>query len=314
MVCIRPPPRPVFAYAAIVLAVTSFIPPRVEGMTSGTRDTLRIGVLLSADAADTARAESIRRGVELGVEEASRTAALFGLTVEVVTERGRAGADVLLAARRLAARPLAAMIAAPNDADCGALRVLAADRRVLLLNLDCAGDVPRRGACNRFLLYIRPGHATTTRARDRIATAASESDDDPPVIALWHHTLSRFGAAQLNERFRRRFALEMESTAWAGWMAMKILAEAALRGRSVGAIDLARYLARPDARFDGHKGEPLSVDRASGELRQPLYVLQPAAPGRPAGRVVAELGADALFGSRSGGQADACRAAGSDRG
>jgi ABC-type branched-subunit amino acid transport system substrate-binding protein len=271
------------------------------------RDTLRVGLLLPDDGGDRARMESIRRGVELGVEEASRTAALFGLVVQVETEAGAADDEALRAARRLADRRVSAMIAAVGGATCGALVALAAERRIVLLDLECAGDTADRDACDRFAFHVRPTAITMQRARARFPGGAVGSATDTATPALWHHTLQRFGGEQLNDRFRRRFGTEMGSAAWAGWVAMKILTEAALRGGSVSSVNLVRYLSRPAARFDGHKGEPLTFDPRTGELRQPLYLIARRIPSDTTTRVMAEVPERAVFGpARTSQHGDVC--------
>lgn len=91
---------------------------------------------------------------------------------------------------------------------------------------------------------------------------------------LWHETLHRYGAQQLNERFRRRYGRGMDQHAWAGWFALKVVAEAALRARSDDPAALATWLLTPRARFDGHKGRPLAFD-ADRRLIQPAYRIAP---------------------------------------
>ena len=100
-------------------------------------------------------------------------------------------------------------------------------------------------------------------------------------ILEWHPTLERFGASELNERFRRSTGSAMTAPAWLGWIAVKASVETALRsGASLDCDTLAR------ARFDGHKGRPLTFDRSTRELVQPLYVVT-GANGRE--RVIGEI-------------------------
>ena len=94
---------------------------------------------------------------------------------------------------------------------------------------------------------------------------------------LWHPTLNRFGASELNERFVKQHEVGMSSRAYAGWLAVKALVESALRAR--GPHDRCASVAR--LRFDGHKGRPLWFDPQTRILRQPTYVVQD-------GRVVGE--------------------------
>ncbi|HEX2254885.1 MAG TPA: hypothetical protein VHQ65_16590, partial [Thermoanaerobaculia bacterium] len=79
------------------------------------------------------------------------------------------------------------------------------------------------------------------------------------VPLAWHPTLPRYGAGELNERFTTATGEAMDEPAWYGWVAVKLVVEAALRGRALA-----------DAAIDGHKGRPLAF--VDGVLRQPLYV------------------------------------------
>ena len=85
----------------------------------------------------------------------------------------------------------------------------------------------------------------------------------------WHPALDRYGASELNERFVKRYRSGMTADAYAGWIAVKALVEAALRPAATG--DKCAALGR--LRFDGHKGRPLTFDPVSRALQQPLYLL-----------------------------------------
>jgi ABC-type branched-subunit amino acid transport system substrate-binding protein len=94
------------------------------------------------------------------------------------------------------------------------------------------------------------------------------------VIATpWHPSLERYGAAQLNDRYRARFGTPMRASAWLGWMAVKVAFESALRSRQADGALGVPDLIREDLRFDGHKGRPLTFDRGDHRLRQPLYAV-----------------------------------------
>jgi len=84
----------------------------------------------------------------------------------------------------------------------------------------------------------------------------------------WQSDLQRFGAGELNERFRRQAGRPMTADAWCGWVAMKAIAEASLHARSTAPGDVADALRV--LRFDGHKGEPLYFDDRL-RLVQPVY-------------------------------------------
>lgn len=83
----------------------------------------------------------------------------------------------------------------------------------------------------------------------------------PPAdrpLHVWHASLERYGAAQLNDRFKAA-GITADDQAWLGWFAVKLLWESAVRGRAPGA-----------GTYDGHKGVPLRFN-AAGVLVQPLY-------------------------------------------
>ena len=90
--------------------------------------------------------------------------------------------------------------------------------------------------------------------RPRVFHVASPRSGAPHVD--WSPDLERFGAEQLNQRFRRRFGIPMDEQSWRGWMAVKIAAELALRAPA--GSDPAAALATMS--FDGHKGEKLRFD------------------------------------------------------
>jgi ABC transporter substrate binding protein (PQQ-dependent alcohol dehydrogenase system) len=92
-------------------------------------------------------------------------------------------------------------------------------------------------------------------------------------VVVWDSTLERFGADQLNQRFRVAAGRAMTSEAYAGWVAVKILWEASLRAHSVDPGVLSRALLSPTSRFDGHKGSALSFRASDHRLSQPLYLI-----------------------------------------
>lgn len=237
------------------------------GALAQPRDTLRI--LLVVD--DTTARASLVRGVRLGADEAGHTGALFGTAVQlrIAQSSDAAGAAHAAAASFHDWRP-ALLIAAGTPAACDTLTALAARDSLALLDAGCAAATTAGAGC---------AFALGVPATDSVA-------GDSTRIVLWHWTLDRFGAEQLNERYRRRFDGRMDSAAWAGWLAVKIALDLALRTRSVAGPVLLRELARPGARFDGQKGRPLHFRATDRRLLQPTY--------RVAGRgatehVVAEL-------------------------
>lgn len=97
-------------------------------------------------------------------------------------------------------------------------------------------------------------------------------------IVLWNSSLEKYGAAQLNDRFHSRFTYAMDSAAWAGWFAVKVIWESILRSREDAT--LGNSLASAKTQFDGHKGAPLSFREWDRQLRQPLYAVGAGADAR----------------------------------
>ncbi|HEX2779519.1 MAG TPA: hypothetical protein VHM30_08475 [Gemmatimonadaceae bacterium] len=227
----------------LLLAASTLAPPR---------DTLRI--LLVVD--DTTARATLVRGISLGAEEAARTGALFGMSVQLRIAQARDAADAsrAITASFGDARP-ALVIAAGSEAACDTVGAITARDSTPLLDAGCAASDAQR----------------TPAAYSLGVPAADSAAGDSTRVVLWHWTLDRFGGEQLNERYRRRFADRMDSAAWAGWLAAKISLDLALHARSVAAPALLRELASPRARFDGQKGRPLWFGATDRRLVQPTY-------------------------------------------
>jgi ABC-type branched-subunit amino acid transport system substrate-binding protein len=256
------------------------------------QDALRIGLV--APAGDAAVA-SMARGVGMGVGEAAHTAALMGRRIELVRAGGQgAAAEVLAAAEALAREGgVAALIGGGDEASCRALGDVAESAGVLFINTGCAADA-MRAQCRRNVFHVQASDAMYAAA---LAARPADAADATAAV-LWHPSLERFGAGQVNDRFRAEFGgAGMDGAAWAGWMAVKVLWEASLRTRSTQAGALREYLERAGTQFDGHKGWPLSFRPWDHQLRQPLYLVAPAEGG--ATRVVAEVPARPAEGASS---------------
>ena len=148
--------------------------------------------------------------------------------------------------------------------------------------------------CDATLLQLRLPQRTRA---DRLTAHLKGGQTGRLHLDEWHPSLSRFGAGELNERFERYASRHggtrsgrdgagpsaMDGDVWAGWFAVKVAAESALRG-----IQTQDQLTQPDGpRYDGHKGVALLFDPA-GVLQQPVFIIDyGAAPDRRA--VVAEI-------------------------
>lgn len=242
------------------------------------RDVLRVGLVAPASEGGAgAASDEVRsaiRGVTLGAEEAARTGALVGRGIELRTgNSGSADGDAAGAAERLLREGgVAALIGGFDDDSARALSVFADRAGVLFLNVGSRADALRGAECGRNLFHVEASDAMCAAAL--AAREGSSPESGSPVrAALWHPTLERFGAAQLNDRFRARFGAGMDGPAWAGWMAVKALWEASLRARTAEPAGLRAYLERDATQLDGHKGWALSFRPWDHQLRQPLYLI-----------------------------------------
>ena len=168
------------------------------------------------------------RGLMLGATEAERAAMLLGYTFRLVT-----------------AGPASARIAtiAPEHSDIPVIAMTGESRA------RCA------------FITESPEQARVARQHAAAQQLASYSVTD------WHPRFNRYGASELNERYEKAFGAPMSAHAWHGWVAVKAIVEAAIRGADVCA-ELARL------RFDGHKGRALRFDPQTRRLIHPSLIVR----------------------------------------
>jgi hypothetical protein len=87
-------------------------------------------------------------------------------------------------------------------------------------------------------------------------------------VSDWHAGLMKFGAEELNVRFRRRFGQPMDERSWHGWIAVKCAVELALRYPAGNPREQIASLS-----LDGHKGMLLNFDPRDRHLIQPVYLI-----------------------------------------
>lgn len=253
--------------AGLALAVAFGIQGGNQPAVARALDTLRVVVVV--DDVDAHR--SLIRGATLGAEEATHTGQLFGQSVTMVVV-GRAGLDSMTrAAGRAEGRPAPSIYVIAGDSlFCSQFMQQSAPTSAPLLDAGCAG------------VGATAPTAFSVDSRPPVPPAPADSTR----LELWHPSLERFGAEQLNQRYRRRFGDGMDSDAWAGWFAMKVSLDLALRAHSVSPSALLEQLADPRGSFDGQKGRPLRFAPVSRRLVQPMYRVAGAGD---ASHVVAEV-------------------------
>jgi hypothetical protein len=227
---------------------------------------LAIGILEPRESErDSSTARSIR-GITLGIEEAQRTARLFGW--EVVALRAPDSLDTADAMRFLATQGVTAMVGNLT----ASLQLRSGLRSVpLMMDVGARHNAPDND-CGQREFRLLP-------LLDSAHWAAHDQQKPWELYAglvAWDPALERFGAAQLNDRYRKRFGSEMDENAWAGWMSIKILVDAALRKGTKDPCALERFFVSTEAHFDGHKGVPLFFDPRTRDLVQPLFARRAA--------------------------------------
>lgn len=191
-------------------------------------------------------------GARLGMEEARRAADLLRRELDIME------------------------IAAERDAATVVARQARAGTVVLVAALDGpAWHAFEEAATTHDLVLVdaRPSHASAVSCPSGVFRVGLPADPEGTrrPLALWHDSLNRYGATQLNDRFRRRFGQGMDGAAWAAWLAVKVSAEALLRVERAETSTVAAYLTSRAATFDGHKGQPLRFDPSHRYLVQPVY-------------------------------------------
>lgn len=103
--------------------------------------------------------------------------------------------------------------------------------------------------------------------------------DPRPVVGsegltpmAWHWTFERYGAPQLNQRFRKFADRDMSSEDWAGWVAVRAVMDAvsAVGSSEPSAVDTA--LVSDDLSVDLYKGVRGNFRDWNGQLRQPILL------------------------------------------
>jgi ABC-type branched-subunit amino acid transport system substrate-binding protein len=264
---------------------------------------LRIGLVTADSANATPAAASVVRGLRLGAAESKQTAALFGDNVDLYEADGAAATAVAAADRLLSARKVQVLIGA-SAADADALSKFAESHHLLFVNV-ASRSHGLRAACRRYTFHVEATDAMYENAAKvaqqwpvtMSANASGPVAGSRDSVTLWGPNLQRFGASQLNDRYRDRYHLWMDGFAWAGWAGVKIATEAALRTRSTSPAKLVAYLESPSTQFDGHKGWPLTFRVADHQLRQPLYIAALLGSGVYRYRDVPELRDDSSLGA-----------------
>jgi ABC transporter substrate binding protein (PQQ-dependent alcohol dehydrogenase system) len=97
------------------------------------------------------------------------------------------------------------------------------------------------------------------------------------VPSSWQPTHESWGAAQLQNRFRRATGRTMRPVDYQAWVAVRAIGEASTRVRTTDAQEIGRFMLGPDFDLAAFKGVPLTFRAWDRQLRQPILVAQAAA-------------------------------------
>lgn len=234
-----------------VVAGIAVLPPTVQARAQG-GDSLGVAVV------GTGSDEDFAKGVRMGIDEAARAASLFSKRISLSRIEPRDGETMSAAIERLSSAQVHALVAFSSADELSAMASACERHGIVLFNCGSRADSLRRNSC-RSLFHIE--------ASDAMYADAGRWNAAAKRIVLWDAGLEKYGAAQLNDRFLSAAGRPMTSSAWAGWLAVKIAWESFLRSPA----SIHAWLTAGPSQFDGHKGAPLSFRAWDRQLRQPLY-------------------------------------------
>jgi ABC-type branched-subunit amino acid transport system substrate-binding protein len=139
--------------------------------------------------------------------------------------------------------------------------------QVPVFNITLA-DMDLREQCMDGLYQTLPSAKMLTDAE---AQWAQENPGAKVTALAWHPEFVKYAGRDLNKRYTEQFALPMDSAAWAGWAATRIVAEAVVRTGSADPAGIDALL-QDGLVFDGQKGLNQTF-RNNGQLRQPLLLV-----------------------------------------
>ncbi len=156
-----------------------------------------------------------------------------------------------------------------TDVDVESLRILSQlNPDVPIFNLSEAHDIVRQ-LCLPNVFHVIP---SAQMKIDAEAQWKKKNPESKAIAHAWHSDFKKYAAKQLNNRFREASLQNMDDYSWAGWAAVKILADAVVRTGSVDPEKLLNFL-KNDLVFDGNKGVKMTF-RSTGQLRQLLILVE----------------------------------------
>ncbi len=91
----------------------------------------------------------------------------------------------------------------------------------------------------------------------------------------WHRVVEQWGAAQLQSRFEKQFHRWMNNKDYAAWAAVRTIGEAVTQTKASDAKTLFSFINSDQFQLAAFKGRKLNYRSWSGQLRQPIPLVQP---------------------------------------
>lgn len=198
-------------------------------------------------------------GVSQGLSEANLQGRFSGQTYVLAKHSAR---DLSHAAEA----NTSAIVAAVDAGTLKELSRLSPGTPVFNLTLD---DDDLRAVCRPNLLHVVPSQRMK---EDAVAQWRQLKPEAPVLAQAWHREFEKYSGVQLNNRFRKAQGRPMDDAAWAGWAAVKMLADTVARERTADPGQLLDYF-KTRLSFDGQKGIEMNF-RPNGQLRQILLIVE----------------------------------------
>jgi len=142
--------------------------------------------------------------------------------------------------------------------------------QAMIFNLSVE-DTALRQQCHHTLFHTIPSQAMRDDALKQWQIK-HKAKPEGVEAKTWHGSFRKYAASDLNKRFKKNQGMVMDDQAWAGWAAVKLLADTIAKLKQLEVPQLTQYL-RHNIAFDGQKGQALTF-RPTGQLRQPLLLIK----------------------------------------
>jgi ABC transporter substrate binding protein (PQQ-dependent alcohol dehydrogenase system) len=95
------------------------------------------------------------------------------------------------------------------------------------------------------------------------------------VPTAWHRTHEQWAGTQMQNRFTKFAGRWMTERDYTAWLAVRSVAEAATRTKSIDYATLDKFIRSPDFGVAGFKGQKLTFRDWDGQMRQPILLASP---------------------------------------